>query len=92
MIFHRQQAGDPSDRLRFMDFYLAAPAPRMILELSASSVKGIADGDVEIFMGRMLARFMRFGEVFIRFVAGLSFFRHYTFWFSINNQFAAGNR
>ena len=52
------QTGDPSDRLRFMGFYLAAPAARVVLKLSPGGIKAIANGDVEIFMGSMFAWFV----------------------------------
>ena len=75
IILDRKNLDDAGERRRLVDFYLAALAPRMVLQVAPGGVEGIADRDLDIFVGRMLARLVELGEILLRFFAVFQFRR-----------------
>jgi len=74
-----------------MALYRSPLSLRIILKLTSGSVESIADRDLEIFMRRMFARLMGFGEIFFQFFSTRSWRRNQTFRLTIHNDLPASN-
>src|SRR6476646_6001393 len=74
-----------------MALYRSPLSLRIILKLTSGSVESIADRDVEIFMRRMFARLMGFGEIFFQFFSTRSWRRNQPFRLTIHNDLPARN-
>jgi hypothetical protein len=52
-----KEFADPSDRDTFMSLYLTALTTGIVLQLASSGVKGLLDGNIDIFMCAVFGRF-----------------------------------